>query len=346
LWRDAWDKNTHIAAKILQEWKARRSSCIGPLASGSAPVYRDGVQDTNALVAELTDYFTTRDDVVMAFLFGSQARETQTDESDVDVAVYFRPTEGDHGAPPRPAALEIEANTEHAGERAVWRRVEEIAGAEVDLVVLNRAPTALAASVFFDGLPIVVTDQALYWRYFLTVTNDAEEFDRFAEDFAQVKARSRSLSPTDRTRLLRSLDFLEEELADIGEFQDAGKQEYVRDRSFRRNAGKQEYVRDRSFRRNVERWVENLVNATIDIAKTVLASKRGRMPRTYRETVEALGAVDAFDPKVCDELAEFTRLRNMLAHEYLDLRFSRIRAFIDEAPALYESFMKSARDYM
>ena len=287
--------------------------------------------DTNALVAELTDYFTTRDDVVMAFLFGSQARETQTDESDVDVAVYFRPTEGDHGAPPRGAALEIEANTEYAGERAVWRRVEEIAGAEVDLVVLNRAPTALAASVFFDGLPIVVTDQALYWRYFLTVTNDAEEFDRFAEDFAQVKARSRSLSPTDRTRLLRSLDFLEEELADIGEFQDAGKQEYVR---------------ARSFRRNVERWVENLVNATIDIAKTVLASKRGRMPRTYRETVEALGAVDAFDPKVCDELAEFTRLRNMLAHEYLDLRFSRIRAFIDEAPALYESFMKSARNYM
>ncbi|MBU8914028.1 MAG: DUF86 domain-containing protein [Spirochaetales bacterium] len=287
--------------------------------------------DTNALVAELTDYFATRDDVVMAFLFGSQARETQTDESDVDVAVYFRPAEGDHGAPPHSATLEIEADTEYPGERAVWRRVEEIAGAEVDLVVLNRAPTALAASVFFDGIPVVIADRALYWRYFLTVTNDAEEFDRFAEDFAQVKARSRSLSPTDRTRLLRSLDFLDEELADIGEFQDAGKQEYVR---------------DRSFRRNLERWVENLVNATIDIAKTILASKRGRMPRTYRETVEALGAVDAFDPKVCDELAEFTRLRNMLAHEYLDLRFSRIRAFIDEAPALYESFMKSARDFV
>ena len=286
--------------------------------------------NTNALVAELTDYFATRDDVVMAFLFGSQARETQTDESDVDVAVYFRPAEGNGGAAHHGSALEIEADTEYPGERAVWRRLEEIAGAEVDLVVLNRAPIALAASVFFDGIPIVVTDQALYWRYFLTVTNEAEEFDRFAQEFAQVKARSRSLSPTDRTRLLRSLDFLEEELADIGEFQDTSKQAYVR---------------DRSFRRNVERWVENLVNATIDIAKTILASKRGRMPRTYRETVEALGTVDAFDPKVCDELAEFTRLRNMLAHEYLDLRFSRISAFIDEAPALYESFTKSARDY-
>lgn len=274
----------------------------------------------NALVAELTDYFETRDDVVMAFLFGSRAKETQTDESDVDVAVYFQP-----------AALEIEADTEYPGERAVWRRVEEIAGAEVDLVVLNRSPSALAASVFFDGIPIVVNDRALYWRYFLTVTNEAEEFDRFAQDFAQVKARSRSLSPTDRTRLLRSLDFLEEELADIGEFQDTGRQDYVR---------------DRSFRRNVERWVENLVNATIDISKTILASKRGRMPRTYRETVEALGAVDGFDPKVCDELAEFTRLRNMLAHEYLDLRFTRIRAFIDQAPALYESFTKSTREYV
>jgi len=69
--------------------------------------------------------------------------------------------------------------------------VEETAGAEVDLVVLNRAPTALAAAVFFDGVPIVVTDRALYRRYFLTVTNEAEEFDRFAEEFATVKARSR-----------------------------------------------------------------------------------------------------------------------------------------------------------
>ncbi len=277
------------------------------------------------MTATLTDYFATRNDVVMAFLFGSHAKETQTDESDVDVAVYFRPAEGECGA-----TLEIEADAEYPGEREVWRRVEEIVGAEVDLVVLNRAPTALAASVFFDNVPIIVNDQALYWRYFLTVTNEAEEFGRFAHEFAQVKTRSQSLSPTDRTRLLRSLDFLEEELADIGEFQDTSKQAYVR---------------DRSFRRNVERWVENLVNATIDIAKTILASERGRMPRTYRETVEAVGAVKAFDPKVCDELAEFTRLRNMLAHEYLDLRFSRISAFIDEAPALYESFTKSARDY-
>ena len=279
------------------------------------------MQDLDGLAGKLAAYFSTRNDVGMAFLFGSQAKETQTDESDVDVAVYFRSG----------VQLEIETATEYAGERAVWRRLEEIAGREVDLVVLNRAPTAVAASVFFDGLPLVVNDQALYWRYFLTVTNEAEEFNQFAHEFDEIKARSRSLSPTDRTRILRSLDFLEEELADIGEFQ---------------GATKQQYVRDRSFRRNVERWVENLVNATIDIAKTILASERSRMPRTYRETVEKLGAEEAFDPAVCEELAEFTRLRNMLAHEYLDLRFSRIREFIDQAPVLYESFLKSARDFV
>jgi uncharacterized protein YutE (UPF0331/DUF86 family)/predicted nucleotidyltransferase len=279
------------------------------------------VQDLDELVGKLSDYFSTRDDVGMAFLFGSLAKRSQTDESDVDVAVYFR-TE---------LRLEIEASADYPGERAVWRRLEEIAGREVDLVVLNRAPAALAASVFFDGLPLIVKDQALYWRYFLTVTNEAEEFDQFAHEFDEIKARSRSLSPTDRTRILRSLDFLEEELADINEFQ---------------NASKDQYIQDRSFRRNVERWVENLVNATIDISKTILASERSRMPRTYRETVERLGAVDVFDPAVCEELAEFARLRNMLAHEYLDLRFSRIREFIDQAPVLYESFLKSARSFV
>jgi len=267
--------------------------------------------------------------VAMAFLFGSQAKRKQTDESDVDVAIYFRTRAA--GGQGEESPLEIEADSDYPGERAVWRRLENLAGTEVDMVVLNRAPAALAASVFFDGVPIVVRDPALYWRYFLTGTNEAEEFRQFAEDFDRIKARSRSLSPADRTRILRSLDFLDEELGDIAEF---------------REMGKERYTGDRSFRRNVERWVENLVNATIDIAKTILASERSRMPRTYRETVEALGALDEFDPRVCDELGEFTRLRNMLAHEYLDLRFSRISEFVAQAEGLYESFCGSVRGFI
>ena len=298
------------------------------LACAGGAVYGWFVPISDAARSDLASFFESRDDVAFAFLFGSQATGHETDESDVDIAVYLiDPAPAARG----PGPLEIETTEAFRGEKEIWNLVEGIVANEVDLVVLNRAATPLAASVIADGEPLVVKDEALLRRFDLAVSKDAEEFAAFANDFAEVKERSQSLSPTDRVRLLRSLDFLEEELGDHADFQ---------------GATKQGYIADRPFRRNLERWVENIVNATIDIAKTILASEPARMPRSYREAVENLGSLAGFDEKICDDLADFTRLRNMLAHEYLDLRFSRIRDFIDESPALYAGFMKSARDYL
>jgi hypothetical protein len=41
----------------------------------------------------------------------------------------------------------------------------------------------------------------------------------------------------------------------------------------------------------MERWVENLVNASIDIGKIVVAAEMLPLPHTYRETMETLAAV-------------------------------------------------------
>ena len=43
------------------------------------------------ITKKLKDYFEKRDDVVMAFLFGSFAKGQEIYDSDVDVAVYFKP---------------------------------------------------------------------------------------------------------------------------------------------------------------------------------------------------------------------------------------------------------------
>jgi len=42
------------------------------------------------MLKNLKDYFEKRDDVLMAFLFGSYAKSMPHIESDIDIAVYFR----------------------------------------------------------------------------------------------------------------------------------------------------------------------------------------------------------------------------------------------------------------
>jgi hypothetical protein len=101
----------------------------------------------------------------------------------------------------------------------------------------------------------------------------------FVDDFVAIKARSQSLSRIDRTRLLRILDFIDVELADAGTFA---------------SLSREQYATRASLRRDLERWAENLVNASVDLARIVLASSGGRIPETYREAVRDLSVVPGF----------------------------------------------------
>ncbi|MFW6291918.1 MAG: nucleotidyltransferase domain-containing protein, partial [Spirochaetota bacterium] len=116
----------------------------------------------------------------------------------------------------------------------------------------------------------------------------AESDVDLADDFVRVKQRSRSLSEIDRSRLVRIVDFLDDELADAPDFE----------------------------RPDLERYSTD---------------------RTYRETLEQLGTVDGFRPPSVDtaHLARNTRVPNMLAHEYLDLRYSRVHDVADDAASVY-----------
>lgn len=293
------------------------------------------------LEADLSAYFSTRADVAFAVLFGSAASGRRTVESDVDIAVYLvepaptRGAGGDTATPVRraPTTPDVEdPERTFPNEDDIWAAVECIAGSSVDLVVLNRAPATVAAAALLTGTELAVNDRAIFTEYSLVVTSLAEEERDFADDFVRIKERSRSLSEIDRSRLVRIVDFLDDELEDADEF--------VR-------PDLERYATDRTFRRSIERWVENLVNASIDAAKIVLASERRGVPQTYRETLEQLGTVDGFREEVdTRHLARNTRVRNMLAHEYLDLRYSRVHDVADDAARVYGELAKALRGWM
>ncbi len=273
-------------------------------------------------VEALSTYLAAMEEVAFSVLFGSAASGRLTTESDVDVGVYFAP---------RTALLEVEQpDAISPKETGLWSRLERILGRSVDLVVLNRVAAGVGAEALRSGTLLSVRDPDVLRRYQLAVSDLAEEFRGYVDDFVKVRARSRSLSGADRSRLHRILDFLERGLTDSGLYG---------------NVTRERYLDDPFYRRSLERWLENLVNASIDIVKVVPAAAGLPMPQTYRESLEETSAIAGF-ASIASRLARNVIVRNVLAHEYLDVRFPEVQRIATEAGELYAALIDATRAWM
>jgi uncharacterized protein YutE (UPF0331/DUF86 family) len=106
------------------------------------------------------------------------------------------------------------------------------------------------------------------------------------------------------------------------------------------------FSQDRDLRRNLERWVENLVNCSIDMAKIILAAEGKNIPSTYREILREIGATRHFDEEFGETLSKWAGLKNILAHEYVDLRWESIRKFINSAEPVYSELCEKIRSLL
>jgi uncharacterized protein YutE (UPF0331/DUF86 family)/predicted nucleotidyltransferase len=267
---------------------------------------------TGVPVLKLKKYFAKNPQIIMAYVFGSYAKDRVMSESDFDIAVYYKPEN---------RRIEYEMDREYPNESEIWSDVGRIVGVNTDFVVMNRCPSTLAFEILQTGKPIIIKDRGLWLEFYLIVSSVAEDFMEFAKDFYAIRQRSASLSELEKHSLRRRIVFLENEIGEINVFKDL-------------TFGI--YETDRNRRRIVERWIENIINATIDIAKIILASEKKEIPKTYQGTLELFGILIGLEEKSVKELSEFANLRNILAHEYLDILFKRIRNFIDEAEPIYK----------
>lgn len=69
------------------------------------------------------------------------------------------------------------------------------------------------------------------------------------------------------------------------------------------------------------------------------------MPQTYRGVTEALSAVSPFEALAAD-LAANTRVRNALAHEYLDLRYRQVSRVAGQARDLYGRLIEATDEWL
>ena len=259
----------------------------------------------------LRNYFQKKPEVVLAFLFGSFSKEREIEESDLDIAVYLKGNEDQFDN--------------------IWPEVTTLVNRTVDLVNMKEAPATLISNVLKTGIPLTIKDRNLYWNIHLEKSLEAEDFCHFLEDFRSIYQRSKSLIPEEKARLLERVQFLESEFEDIDEL---------------KNLKFKEYQDDKVKRRNIERWTENILNATIDIAKIVLASERKKMPKTYEQALFNFILLTGVNEKEVQEFSHFSNLRNILAHEYLDILYQRIQDFISKAPHFYTKIFAFLNKYL
>jgi uncharacterized protein YutE (UPF0331/DUF86 family)/predicted nucleotidyltransferase len=272
-------------------------------------------------VEMLKGYFEKKEGVVMAFLFGSQASGLVRKISDWDIGVYFKPYQ----------YMEIETRENYPGEENIWGELVSLLKTDdVDLAILNRTSPSVVFSVLSKGIPLKIKDRRLYLDLLCRVSYEAIDFWDFAWDFYKISERAKSLTPEEKTRLIQFLKFLENEFNEIKEIKKITWEEY----------------RDDSFKRKiVERWVENLVMSSLDIAKIILASEKKGVPQSYKETLENFGLF-YFKEEFARRFSRFASLRNIVVHQYLDIKWMQIKDFIKEAEELYPLFIRKIKELL
>ncbi|MBI5874336.1 MAG: nucleotidyltransferase domain-containing protein [Deltaproteobacteria bacterium] len=126
------------------------------------------------LLKPLKTYFEKRDDVALAFLFGSAATGRVRMQGDIDIAVYFRP---EHGVEWEVSGKRWEA------EARIALDLERLLKKEIDLIVLNRARATLADEIIRKGTPLIIKDTGLLLDFLCIVSDEAEYVREWMLDY-------------------------------------------------------------------------------------------------------------------------------------------------------------------
>ncbi|MFH1826724.1 MAG: DUF86 domain-containing protein [bacterium] len=136
-------------------------------------------------------------------------------------------------------------------------------------------------------------------------------------------------SKVQRENIVQRIDFIRLQLADL---QELGGLNW------------QTYNTDRHAQRDIERLIENVANAAIDIAKIVLVGEDIEMPNGYKDIILKLGQAGVLDDKLARTMSEYAMLRNFLAHQYLDLKWEKIKDFIKNAPVVVAGYIEAVKN--
>ena len=197
-------------------------------------------------------------------------------------------------------------------------------------MVLNRAPANISDAAI-RGIPLALKDQSLWLRFMLIITRAAEDFRAYVKDYYEIYERSHSLTDRDAERLRTIIPFLEEQIAHYKDFSAITEEEYAND-FMKRGA--------------IERWVENIMNAAIDISKIILASEKHLVPQAYRESMKQAVWQLHLPDEYTSKFDQWVKIRNEFAYEYVDIKWKKILNFVKESELYVSEYVKASKQFL
>ncbi len=141
-----------------------------------------------------------------------------------------------------------------------------------------------------------------------------------------VITERQGLLKKDRTKFIPYIEYMESELKFLPEYE--------------RKVDWKVYQHERNKRLEIERWVECLINATLDLSKMFLSFRGEGIPETSREVLYKIASFVFEKESDAEAFSQLAKIRNTLAHRYLDIRWQDIKIFIKLSPKLYPEFME------
>ena len=252
------------------------------------------------------------ENVLLAYLFGSVARNNTQPVSDVDVAVLFMDD-----------SLEKQADT-------LWKiaKALHIPEDKIDLVNIGRAGIYLKYNILSQGIKFV--DKGFEGEL---IRELVEHYPEAKKDF-DVALKAWLKDPSIYKAVVsKRIDEVQKNAAIIRERYANRSVEWVLDDAIRALA--------------LERAVERIVGAMMDICRHVVSAKGLGLIETYAEYPLRLVQHQLMPKALAEKVAELIKLRNVLAHRYLEVDYTKLHKKAKEiAERVAPSFVEWVKGFL
>lgn len=133
---------------------------------------RHVVENRNSLLTVLKEAMEADEDVLFAYLYGSYACGAAFSESDIDIAVYFNPSD-------------IKGYLEKE-KRILSALIDRVRTDRIDLRILNVMPLVLQHRVFKEGIPILIKDERARIDFETRVMNRFFDLKPYLDEYQKM----------------------------------------------------------------------------------------------------------------------------------------------------------------
>lgn len=105
-------------------------------------------------------------------------------------------------------------------------------------------------------------------------------------------------------------------------------------------------TRDRMLRHAVERILSQILDLAVAVNSHVSAALLATSPKDYRESFDLAGAAGLLEPELTERLKPSVGLRNVLAHEYVEVDLAVVAAATRLALVDYREYVRSVSSWL